>query len=131
VLCSITLWVRTTQFEIKNFLHLDYPCGKPQGILKLKKKYLYSESKKPRDSTRLTQEIKVNMDGIADSLLKSDYYYCFLVKICVILWFAKQIQKKYPAPFHRPLSSSPSSYKCIFTTDSKSGELQKQKRNGF
>ena len=53
--------------------------------------YLYSESKKPRDSTRLTQEIKVNMDGIADSLLKPDYHYCFLVKIRVILWFAKQI----------------------------------------
>ena len=32
------------------------------------------------------------MDGIANSLLKSDYYYCFLVEICVILWFAKQIQ---------------------------------------
>jgi len=35
------------------------------------------------------------MDGIADSLLKPDYYYCFLVKICVILWFGKQIQKPY------------------------------------
>nr|AAU83436.1 hypothetical protein GZ28B8_32 [uncultured archaeon GZfos28B8] len=32
------------------------------------------------------------MDGIANSLLKLDYYYCFLVEICVILWFAKQIR---------------------------------------
>ena len=35
------------------------------------------------------------MDGIANSLLKPDYYYCFLVEICVILWFAKQIRVTY------------------------------------
>ena len=43
-----------------------------------------------QDSTRLTQEIRVNMDGMANSLLKPDSYNCFLVKIRVILWFAKQ-----------------------------------------
>ena len=30
----------------------------------------------------ITQEIRVNKDGIANSLLKPDFYYCFLVKIC-------------------------------------------------
>jgi len=41
--------------------------------------YWYSESKKPRDFTRLTQEFRVNKDGIANSLLKPESYYCFLV----------------------------------------------------
>ena len=54
--------------------------------------YLYSEFLKPRDSTRLTQEIGIN---VAYGTLKSGYCPSILVEICVILWLAKQLQNNY------------------------------------
>ena len=32
------------------------------------------------------KKMTVNRDKISDGALKPDSYYCFLVKICVILW---------------------------------------------
>ena len=48
--------------------------------------------KKPRDFTRLTREDEAIGDRIPNRVLKTAPYYCFLVKIRVILWLKCKVK---------------------------------------